>query len=112
MTILMIIILTLLFQVSELVSRESISLDDATRLVMLFMLRFESHPNSGVRTLINALRKRGGEAEARQVHNLQRFAGSNARRGDLFKGEGGATSNITGKLFKGLKVSFFLYLFL
>ncbi len=69
------------------------------------MLRFESHPNSGVRTLINALRKRGGEVEARQVHNLQRFAGSNARRGELFKGEGGATSNITGKLFKGLKVS-------
>ena len=36
--------------------------------------------------------------------SLFRFAGANARRGDLFKGEGGATRNITGKLFKGLKV--------
>jgi len=94
---------TMLKQVSELISRDSVTLEDATRLVMLFTLRFENHSNSGVRSLINTLRKRGGESEARLVQNLQRFAGANARHGDLFKGEGGATSKITGKFFKGLK---------
>ena len=32
--------------------------------------------------------------------NLQRFAGVNARHGDLFGDRSGATKNITGKLFK------------
>jgi len=94
---------TMLKQVSELVQREDISLADAARLVMLFNLRFEGVNNNGVRSLLSHLRKRGGEAESRQVTNLLRFAGGNARHGDLFGDRAGASRNITGKLFKGLK---------
>lgn len=92
-----------MLQVSDLVQKETTSLDDATRLVMLFALRFENSPNNGLRPLLQLLRKRGGEAEARRVQNLLRFAGANARRGDLFGDQTNATRNITGKLFKGLK---------
>ena len=48
------------------------------------------------------VRKKGGEREARLVQNLQRHAGQNARKGDLF-GDLMTSNNITGKLFKGLK---------
>lgn len=70
---------------------------------MLFALRFESQANNGIRTLLNQLRKRGGETESRRVQNLQRYAGINARKGNLFGDELSSTRNITGKLFKGLK---------
>jgi len=94
---------TMLKQVSELVKRDDITLEDATRLVMLYTLRFESANNNGVRNLLSLLRKRGGETEARQVQNLQRFAGVNARNGDLFGDQANATKNMAGKLMKGLK---------
>merc|ERR1711884_681879 len=37
------------------------------------------------------------------VQNLQRFAGQNVRKGNLFGDQDISTKNITGKLFKGLK---------
>ena len=49
------------------------------------------------------LRRKGGEREARLVQSLQRHAGANSRKGDLFAEQNNATKNITGKLFKGLK---------
>ena len=55
-----------------------------------------------MRNVISLLRKKGGEREARLVQNLQRYAGQNVRKGDLF-GDQELTNNITGKLFKGLK---------
>lgn len=70
---------------------------------MLFALRFESQASNGIRTLLSQLRKRGGETESRRVQNLQRYAGINARKGNLFGDELSSTRNITGKLFKGLK---------
>lgn len=95
----------MLKQVSELVQRESTQRGDALRLVALFCLRFESLAagSSGTRTLLAHLRKRGWEEEARLVQNVVRFAGMNARKGDLFGDSGNPTRNITGKLFKGLK---------
>eukprot|EP00092_Neocalanus_flemingeri_P028006 GFUD01030408.1.p1 GENE.GFUD01030408.1~~GFUD01030408.1.p1 ORF type:complete len:558 (-),score=144.94 GFUD01030408.1:620-2293(-) len=93
----------MLKQVTEMIQRDTTSLDDATRLCMLFALRFEHSNSSSVRNIISLLRKKGGEKEARMVQNLQRYAGQNVRKGDLFADQNNTTKNITGKLFKGLK---------
>ena len=90
-------------EVSEMVQDERTSLDDAMRLVMLFALRFETSSSSSVRSMTALLRRRGGEREARLVQSLQRHAGANARKGDLFAEQNSSTKNLTGKLFKGLK---------
>jgi len=92
----------MLRNVTELVQKESTTIEDATRLVMLFTLRFEQSHSTSVRSVIGLLRKKGGEREARLVQNLQRYAGQNVRKGDLF-GDQEVSNNITGKLFKGLK---------
>ena len=93
----------MLKQVTEIIQSDKTSLDDAARLCMLFALRFEHSSSSSVRNIITLLRKKGGEKEARLVQNLQRYAGQNARKGDLFADQNNTTKNITGKLFKGLK---------
>jgi len=90
-------------EVTEVIQRENTSLEDAMRLAMLFALRFESSSSSSVRNIVGLLRKKGGEREARLVQNLQRYAGHNVRKGDLFAEHNNPTSNITGKFFKGLK---------
>ena len=84
------------------IQKESTTLEDATRLAMLFTIRFETSHSSSVRNVIGLIRKKGGEREARLVQNLQRYAGQNARKGDLF-GDQMTSNNLTGKLFKGLK---------
>lgn len=93
----------MLKQVSQLVQREDILLQDAMRLIMLYSLRFEGLPNNGTRQLLNYLRKKGGEREARLAQNILRFAGQNSRHGQLFEDQNNTTRNITGKLFRGLK---------
>jgi len=93
----------MLKQVSQLVQREDIILEDAMRLIMLYSLRFEGLANNGTRQLLNYLRKRGGEREARLAQNIIRFAGQNSRHGQLFEDQNNTTRNITGKLFRGLK---------
>ena len=90
-------------EVSEVIQDEKTSLEDATRLCMLFALRFEQSSSSSVRSMVALLRRRGGEREARCVQNLTRYAGQNVRKGDLFAEHKNTTSNLTGKLFKGLK---------
>ena len=92
----------MLRSVSEMIQKESTTVEDATRLAMLFTLRFETSHSSSVRSVIGLVRKKGGERQARLVQNLQRHAGQNARKGDLF-GDQMTSNNITGKLFKGLK---------
>ena len=92
----------MLRNVTEMIQKENTTVEDATRLAMLFTLRFEQSNSSSVRNVISLLRKKGGEREARLVQNLQRYAGQNVRKGDLF-GDQELTNNITGKLFKGLK---------
>jgi len=90
-------------QVGELLQNPRTQLEDATRLAMLFALRFETTQSSSVRQVVAQLRKAGGEREARLVTSLQRYAGHNVRKGDLWAGQGGASRNITDKLFRGLK---------
>jgi len=90
-------------EVSDVIQSEKTSLEDAMRLCMLFALRFESSSSSSVRSMVALLRRKGGEREARLVQSLQRHAGANSRKGDLFAEQNNATKNITGKLFKGLK---------
>ena len=90
-------------EVSEVIQNEKTGLEDATRLCMLFALRFEQSSSSSVRSMVALLRRRGGEREARCVQNLTRYAGQNVRKGDLFAEHKNTTSNLTGKLFKGLK---------
>ena len=65
--------------------------------------RFETTQSSSVRQVVAQLRKAGGEREARLVTSLQRYAGHNVRKGDLWAGQGGVSRNITDKLFRGLK---------
>ena len=93
----------MLRKITELIQRDKITLEDATRLAMLFALRFEQTNSSSVRSVLGLLRKKGGERESRLVQNLQRFAGQNVRKGNLFGDQDISTKNITGKLFKGLK---------
>ena len=93
----------MLRKITELIQKDKTTLEDATRLSMLFALRFEQSNSSSVRTVLSLLRKKGGEREARLVQNLQRFAGQNVRKGNLFGDHEITTKNITGKLFKGLK---------
>jgi vacuolar protein sorting-associated protein 45 len=91
-------------EVSEMVQNEKTSLEDAARLCMLFALRFETSSASSVRSVVALLRRRGGEREARLVQTLQRYAGQNVRKGELFAEQNNATK-ITGRLEKafGLK---------
>jgi hypothetical protein len=57
--------------VSELIQRDNIHRSDALRLVALFSLRFEHMTNNnGTRGLLNILRNRGWEEEARLVQVL------------------------------------------
>jgi len=90
-------------EVSEILQKDKTSMEDAMRLCMLFALRFEATSSSSVKNILQILRKKGGEKEARMVQNMQRYAGHNVRKGDLFAEQNNATRNITGKLFKGLK---------
>ena len=93
----------MLRKITELIQKDKTTLEDATRLSMLFALRFEQSNSSSLRTVLSLLRKKGGERESRLVQNLQRFAGQNVRKGNLFGDHEITTKNITGKLFKGLK---------
>ena len=46
------------------VKKGILMLEDATRLAMLFTLRFEQTHSSSVRSVVNMLRKRGGDRES------------------------------------------------
>ncbi|CDW56873.1 vacuolar protein sorting associated protein 45 [Trichuris trichiura] len=62
--------------IRRLLNHEKTSDLDATRLVMLYALRFESHPSSDLRGLVNLLRKRGvPEKYYRAVYDVVEFGG-------------------------------------
>uniref|UniRef100_A0A914VD54 Uncharacterized protein n=1 Tax=Plectus sambesii TaxID=2011161 RepID=A0A914VD54_9BILA len=75
---------------------------DATRLVMLYALRYENHPNNDIQGLVQLLRKRGvPDKYCQAVNNMLQFGGSRARTSDLF-GNSSAMA-MTKKFIKGLK---------
>ncbi|KRZ40055.1 Vacuolar protein sorting-associated protein 45 [Trichinella pseudospiralis] len=63
--------------VRRMLNHEKTSDLDATRLVMLYALRFESHPNNDIRGLVNQLRKRGlPEKYYHAIYDVVEFGGA------------------------------------
>ncbi|KRX73338.1 Vacuolar protein sorting-associated protein 45 [Trichinella sp. T6] len=63
--------------IRRMLNHEKTSDLDATRLVMLYALRFESHPNNDIRGLVNQLRKRGlPEKYYHAIYDVVEFGGA------------------------------------
>lgn len=74
---------------------------DATKLVMLYALRYQNHSNNDLTGLKNMLRKRGvSEQQLQAIANILEYAGAHARQSNLFNVE--SAVKITKRLFKGL----------
>lgn len=88
--------------IKKLLSHESTSDLDATRLVMLYALHYESHANNDISGLVQSLKKRGvPDKYCKAVYDMLEFGGSRVRSSDLF---GNLTAiGITKKFIKGLK---------
>nr|CDP94323.1 BMA-VPS-45, isoform b [Brugia malayi] len=82
-----------LVNVRRLLQHEQTTDLDATRLVMLYALRFENHANSDIHGLVQLLRRKG-------VSTVLDFGGSARRQNDLF---GGTAIAMTKRFIKGLK---------
>lgn len=82
--------------------------DAKIRLVMLYALRYEKHPNSGIPLLIDTLGTVCGipNAEVAQVYKLLSIAGQEHRMGDLF---GDDVLTRTKQMFKPMKGIYFLF---
>ncbi|CAG9534127.1 unnamed protein product [Cercopithifilaria johnstoni] len=74
---------------------------DATRLVMLYALRFENHANSDIHGLVQLLRRKGvSNQNIKVIRAVLDFGGSARRQNDLF---GGTAIAMTKRFIKGLK---------
>uniref|UniRef100_F1KXX8 Vacuolar protein sorting-associated protein 45 n=1 Tax=Ascaris suum TaxID=6253 RepID=F1KXX8_ASCSU len=87
--------------VRRLLQQERITDIDACRLVMLYALRFETHPNNDIHGLVQLLKRRGTSTRLIDaVKAVLDFAGSSRRQNDLFAGSAMA---MTKRFIKGLK---------
>ncbi|WKX92044.1 hypothetical protein Q1695_010236 [Nippostrongylus brasiliensis] len=86
-------------RIRTLINHPKTSKLNALRLVLLYALRFEGHPNNSLSALVGML-KRDNDA-ASVVRALLRYGGSARRKSDLF-GEG-STMGMTKRFIKGLK---------
>nr|CAD7589313.1 unnamed protein product [Timema genevievae] len=74
---------------------------DATRLVMLYALRYEKHTNNDIVGLVEMLKKKNiPENLTKAVVNVLEYGGTHARQSDLFGIQDAV--NITKNIFKGL----------
>ncbi|VDN00717.1 unnamed protein product [Thelazia callipaeda] len=90
-----------LADVRRLLQHEKTSDLDATRLVMLYALRFENHANSDVQSLLQLLKRKGVSGDnIKVVKAIVDFGGSACRQNDLF---GGTAIAMTKRFIKGLK---------
>lgn len=88
--------------VRRLLSHEKTTDLDATRLVILYALRYETHSNNDIAGLVEVLRKRGvPDKFCQAVYSALDFGGHKHRSSDLF-GQGNPMA-ITKKFIKGLK---------
>ncbi|KAG1674112.1 Vacuolar protein sorting-associated protein 45 [Nymphon striatum] len=75
---------------------------DATRLVLLYALRYEKHSNNDITGLVEALKKRGVSSKyTKLIHIGLEFGGNKKQGNDLFTTQNAMT--VTKRFFKGLK---------
>ncbi|CAH1112646.1 unnamed protein product [Psylliodes chrysocephalus] len=87
--------------VKKLLNNEKIRDIDATKLVMLYALRYQNHNNNDLTGLIDLLKRRGITARfLKNIVNIIEYAGSHARQSDLFNVENAV--KITKRFIKGL----------
>ncbi|XP_045539095.1 vacuolar protein sorting-associated protein 45 [Papilio machaon] len=88
-------------RVKALISKESVRVWDAAKLVALYALRYEKHANNALPALLDALRTRGADDVCVRAPVLAlEWGGAHARKTDLFGLQDAV--NITKRLFKGL----------
>uniref|UniRef100_T2M4B6 Vacuolar protein sorting-associated protein 45 n=1 Tax=Hydra vulgaris TaxID=6087 RepID=T2M4B6_HYDVU len=76
---------------------------DATRLVLLYALRYERTPNNEIKALRNDLQKRGVDDQLlKLVLNIIEYCGATVRGSDIF-GQNKNALAMTEKFIKGLK---------
>lgn len=72
-------------KIRKLIAKDKIRDIDATRLVLLYSLRYERHQNNDITGLVEALRKRGvPERYLEIVRNMREYGGEHTRQSDIF----------------------------
>lgn len=69
-------------RIKKLIGDERVSIEDATKLVALYALRYERHANCDTSGLLQIIKTRGGNTQI--VPALIEYAGMHVRQGDLF----------------------------
>ncbi|XP_066994059.1 vacuolar protein sorting-associated protein 45 isoform X2 [Anabrus simplex] len=89
-------------RIRKLIGNDKVRHIDATRLVLLYALRYEKHTNNDIVGLVEALKKRGVPEElTKSIGNMKEYGGAHARQSDLF-GTQDAVVKITKRFFKDL----------
>lgn len=87
--------------IKKLINNPNVRDSDATKLVMLYALRYQNHSNNELAGLRSLLKKRGvPEQQLKNIVNILEYAGTHARQSDLFNVENAV--KITKRFFKGL----------
>lgn len=92
-------------KIRRLLSNSNISHMDATRLVMLYALKYETHSNNNITGLMDALKGRGvPQQDIELVDRILAYTGSTIQTYSVFGTEApSAAHKITKRLFQGLK---------
>ncbi|KAI0237324.1 Vacuolar protein sorting-associated protein 45 [Lamellibrachia satsuma] len=89
-------------KIRGLIASEQTADIDAVRLVMLYALRYEKHPNNDVMALTQALRRRGiSDKLTKMVSAVLEYGGQRVRGNDLFEND--TPIAMTKKFLKGLQ---------
>ncbi|XP_023022442.1 vacuolar protein sorting 45 [Leptinotarsa decemlineata] len=87
--------------IKKLLASDKIRDTDATKLVMLYALRYQGHSNYDVSGLIDYLKKRNiSERLLKSIVNILEYASSHARQSDIYDAENAV--KITKRFIKGL----------
>lgn len=88
--------------IRKLINNSKVTNLDATRLVMLYALRYQTHSNNDINGLIELLKKKGVTRDLyMNVVNVLEYAGSDVRQLDLFGNEGPVKIGAVKRIFKG-----------
>ncbi|XP_047139616.1 vacuolar protein sorting-associated protein 45 isoform X1 [Hydra vulgaris] len=89
--------------IRKLILNQKVRHIDATRLVLLYALRYERTPNNEIKALRNDLQKRGVDDQLlKLVLNIIEYCGATVRGSDIF-GQNKNALAMTKKFIKGLK---------
>lgn len=86
-------------KIRRLISSSKVREVDATRLVLLYSLRYERHPNNDITGLVDTLKKRGiSERYTKAVSDILEYGGEHNRQSDIF-GENKTVEKIKKRFF-------------